>query len=116
MRRILPSSKPLNVKAGHSETAVITLTNEGNVAAKGTVNLDLHGSTDQTLDISDSVLAALTGRKISLAPGHSLTLRVTFVMPSNAVAGAYFLFASTTSSTQPADINASNDVAMISTV
>jgi subtilase family serine protease len=100
----------ISVKPGHNETAVITLTNTGNVAAVGTVDLNLLASLDSVLDASDVILGSLTGRAINLAPGKSVTMKVRFAAPVDGTPGDYELIASIASSTTPADTNAANDV------
>ena len=76
----------------------------------------LYGSSDQTLDLADTLLAALTAQKINLRPGHSVTLKLHFITPSTVDDGAFYLIDSITSSTQPADTNASNDLATLTTI
>jgi hypothetical protein len=100
----------ISVKPGQNDTAVITVTNTGNVAAVGTVDLTLLASLDSVLDASDAILGSLTGRSINLAPGKSATLRVRFAAPTDATPGDYQLIASVASSTTPADTDTTNDI------
>lgn len=109
------STTPITVTPGRSSVASVTITNTGDVTAKGTFGLSLYASTDQTLDVGDELLAALTGRKLNLKAGHSLTLRVHFSAPKNAAGGTYYLIAATSSSTNPSDSNANNDDTTIAT-
>ena len=110
------ASQPVQVSPGHGATVAVTITNMGNVAATGTLGLNLYASASQTLDSSAQLLTALTSRRISLRPGHSITLHVHFTAPGGQAGGTYNLLASIVSSTQPPDNNASNDVAVIGTV
>jgi hypothetical protein len=94
----------------------VTIQNLGNVIASGTLNLSLYASTSQTLDTSAAtLLTAVQGHAIHILPGHSIKIRLTFQAPSNLTAGSYDLIASAASTTQPADTDAANDVAVIPT-
>lgn len=103
------------VTPGSNATATVTISNEGNVTAVGTLSLNLYASNDQTLDSSDQLLTTLPSVKIRLKPGKSITLHVRFGAPSDRPAGNYDLIASITSATQIADSNSSNDTAVIAT-
>jgi hypothetical protein len=105
------------VTPGGHGIASVTVENLGNVDAVGTLNLNLYESADGTLDTSvDPVLGSLSGRKIDLRPGHSMTFKIHFVAPTGQAAGSYKLIAATTSSTQPSDANSANDSAVASTI
>jgi subtilase family serine protease len=106
---------PVAVKPGHSSTASIVVQNMGNVTATGSFSLALYASLGEVLDPSDTLLATLLLKKISLAPGQSMTLRVRFRAPSNMAAGTYHLIAATYGATQPADSNLANNVAVTAT-
>ncbi len=110
------ADQPITVNPGQREKVAVTLTNNGNVAAGGTLGLGLYASADQTLDISDPLLASIANRKIGIRAGHSITLHIHFVAPVNEAGGAYNLIASATSNTHPADVNAQNDLAVIPTM
>ncbi len=109
------STVPISVNPGKGDSASITITNDGNVTAVGALNLSLYAAAGQTVSVSDTLLAAITGRSFKLRAGKSLTLHVHFVAPAGAAPGAYNLIASTQSTTNPVDSNASNDVAVIET-
>jgi subtilase family serine protease len=109
------STQPITVNPGHNDTAVITIQNVGNVTASGTVDLSLYASTDGAIDSSSELLTSIPTHTIHVRPGKSITLRVTFVAPTDLSTGTYQLIASTTSNTNPADTNASNDVAVADT-
>jgi uncharacterized membrane protein len=110
------STAAIGVRPGRGSTAVITITNLGNVTASGTFSLSLFAAQGMTLDSADVLLTSLSGRKINLKAGKSLTLKVRFIAPLGAAPGAYDLVASTTPSTTPADDDPSNDLAAILTV
>ncbi|HSU66829.1 MAG TPA: S53 family peptidase [Tepidisphaeraceae bacterium] len=106
----------VQVNEGKNGFAVVRITNKGNVAANGAINLTLYASAADTLDPSTATAVGnLTGRAIHLAAGHSIRLLVKFAAPSDLSPGSYSLFASLTSSTQPADTNTANDVAQAGT-
>lgn len=110
------AAQPVLVNPGKNASTVVTIQNLGNVTAAGTVDLSLYASADQTLDTStDTLLTAVSGRAIRLLPGRSVRIRLTFQAPSDLTGGNYYLIASSTSVTQPADTNAANDVAVIAT-
>lgn len=75
----------------------------------------MFASADQTLDVSDQLLASITNHKIKIKAGHSITLRVHFVAPPGKTPGSYNLIASSTSSTSPLDANVANNVAVVGT-
>ncbi len=106
----------VKVKPGHGTTANITVRNLGNVTATGSWSVALYSSLDMALDGSDLLLTKLNLKKITLAPGQSMTVRVHFVAPANLAAGTYNLVAATASVTNPADANLLNDVAAIGTI
>ena len=107
---------PVKVNPGHGTTANITVQNLGNVTATGAWSVALYSSLDLALDASDILLTRLNLKKISLAPGQSMTVRVRFVAPANLTAGTYNLIAATFSATSTADADLLNDVAVIGTL
>ena len=109
------ASQAVLVNPGHDTTVAMTIQNLGNVTASGTVDLILYASNGQTLDSSAQLLASMTGRKINLRPGHSMTVHIHFVAPAGQQGGTYNLLAGITSSTNPADTNPDNDLAVIGT-
>jgi uncharacterized membrane protein len=106
---------PVKVTPGKSATASITVQNLGNVNAVGSYSLALYDSSNTFLDGSANLLTSLNAKRISLAPGRSVTYRVRFTAPSNLAAGSYHLIAATFSGTAPSDHNAANDTAVIAT-
>ena len=107
---------PVKVNPGHGTTANVTVQNLGNVTATGSWSVALYSSLDLALDASDILLTRLNLKKISLAPGQSMTVRVRFVAPANLTAGTYNLIAATFSATSTADADLLNDVAVIGTL
>lgn len=109
------TTKPIKMHPGHNQSAVITVKNLGNVTATGTLDLSLYASTDGAIDAASEFLNSIPTRTIHIRPGQSITFRVKFVAPTDLSAGTYQLAASTTSSTNPADSNSSNDLAFADT-
>jgi len=108
------ASQPVLVRQGRTTSAIVVIQNVGNVTASGTVALSLFASSDPTLNTSsDALLTGVSGRSVHLQPGHSTKIRLIFQSPANLTAGNYYLIASMSSATQPADTNSSNDVAVI---
>ncbi len=104
----------VKVKPGKKGTATITITNLGNVTASGTLDLSLYASDTGALDTSDSLLNAMTGRKIKIAAGKSVSIKVSFTALDQA-AGTYDLVAIISSNTNPADDNSADDTASVGT-
>jgi hypothetical protein len=102
---------PITLSSTRPTTASVTIENAGNVPASGTVDLTLYASADATLDATDAVLTSLASRKIHMRPGKSITIHVHLPAAGAALAGTKFVLASTTSATNPADDNSSNDLA-----
>jgi hypothetical protein len=109
-------SPPLLVAPGQIDSTLVTIQNQGNVTAGGTISVSLYASADGTLGSSDTLLLSVPARKIRLAPGRSITFRLRFTAPAARAAGSYKLLASTVSAVNLVDANVINDVASISTV
>ena len=109
------SGDPITVHPGRRANVSITITDDGNLTASGTLILNLFESAGQTLDVSDPLLATISGKKFNIRAGRSITLQMHFVAPPGDPAGSYNLIASTDSSTNPADANAMNDLVVVAT-
>jgi subtilase family serine protease len=92
----------------------IKISNLGNVAAVGTLGVDLNPSVDGDTDLS-TLLASIINRKIKIAPGKSIVLTLGFLDLPSDVGGAFELVASISSATQPADSNSVDDTITIPT-
>ncbi|HZK80799.1 MAG TPA: hypothetical protein VFC46_07015, partial [Humisphaera sp.] len=68
--------------------AYITVTNNGNVAASGSIVAQALLSPDNSTGIG-AVSLATRSQKLKLAPGRSARLRINFVMPSSSSANSY---------------------------
>ena len=108
------SATSVVVRPGHHSAVSVRITNNGNVTASGQLRVNLYASSDQTLDESDPILASFL-RTISLKPGKSMTLHLTFPALSTQAGGTYFLIASASSNSQPADAVTGDKTAVIAT-
>jgi subtilase family serine protease len=109
------SGQAVSVFPGRNGTANLTIQNLGNVTATGTFSLALYASLDGVVDPSDVLLATSILKKISIAPGRSITLHIRFKAPANLAAGSYNLIAATYGVSQPADGNTANNIAVTPT-
>src|SRR6185437_4855900 len=100
----------VKVNPGRGSNVSITIQNQGNANAVGSVVLSLYASTNSTLDSTAERLLTLPARKINLKPGKSITLHVHFQAPANLTPGNYNLLASISSSTTLSDTNSANNV------
>jgi hypothetical protein len=78
---------------GSRRLATVTLRNDGNVAAVGAVEMKLYASADRTLDVADTELLVVSGRRIRIRPGSSRAFRARFAVPPGMAAGDYYLIA-----------------------
>jgi hypothetical protein len=104
------------VKPGTAYTATVTLRNEGNVTAKGFVEIRLYASGDRAIGASDRGLLVRPGIRILLRPGQARTFRVRVPIPADIEAGEYYLIANTLpdsrlSFLELTDTNLANNVA-----
>ncbi len=113
---VFAGGEQIKVNPGHNQNVVVTVTNDGNTTANGTIDLTLYESANYVLDASATTLTRITGHAIKLRAGRSMTIRLHFVAPAGSAGGSYDLIASTTSNTTPSDTNALSDTATIATV
>jgi uncharacterized repeat protein (TIGR01451 family) len=83
---------PATLTAGELATVSVTVTNNGNVAAKG-IDLGLSLSSDGVTPIPDVLLHAIQSTA-RIAPGHSKTFRLRFKVPSHLAPGFYYPYVS----------------------
>lgn len=83
---------PRSLKAGNPLSIPLTIENLGNIAATGTIDVDLFASSDQTLDASDQTLITHMELNISVKPGKTKTVSL-HVPRGTTVAGDAFLIA-----------------------
>jgi hypothetical protein len=84
---------PAVLVPGSAITVPITITNNGDATASGSIAINLYTSADQTLDTNnDDLLKAIVGQGVNLAAGASQTVNAQFTLP-NASPGAFFLLA-----------------------
>jgi hypothetical protein len=78
---------PISVAVGKSVSFAVTITNSGNIPATGPATFDLGVSTDgQTLA---ATLVDLV-KAVTLAPGATKSMALTFKIPSGTATGAFF--------------------------
>jgi uncharacterized delta-60 repeat protein len=87
----LPNAPTLS--AGDKSKISITLKNDGNITAKGTIELKVVAAVNSTPADSDAILADLQAVKLNLAPGAVKTLKIRIVVPADLAAGSYSLLA-----------------------
>jgi uncharacterized delta-60 repeat protein len=103
----LPGGQTFTV--GKATTLPITLTNNGNIALKATVGLQILLSTDNTLDANDLPLGAAIPVKLSLKAQSSKATKVK-VTPPAGTEGEFFLFVEIDPTNQVAEKNESNNL------
>jgi subtilase family serine protease len=108
------STAAVTVVPGKNGKVTLRLTNLGNVAAVGSVLVELYASANGTV-ASGVPLASVTKKKWKLGAGKSTTIGVSFAFPADLVAGDVSLVAAISPTTTPTDDNAANDVATAAT-
>jgi uncharacterized delta-60 repeat protein len=84
-------STPSTFTPGKPVAATFTLTNDGNIPAKGPITVDVILSSDQTA--ADGTIIDPAKLVVSLPAGKSKPNRITFKLPSTITAGSYYLIA-----------------------
>jgi hypothetical protein len=108
------STSPVLITPGQN-SVYITITNDGNLTAAGTLSLALYASADGALDSSDTLLTSFSNRPIRIGARQSIRIRLVFQSPDNLVGGTFDLISSISSSTSPADTDTSDKTATIGT-
>ena len=101
------------VVPGQTGTVRVTLTNQGDAIATGTVTNTLALSLDAMADPADTpvpVTGRLARANVKLAPGASVTLPGRFTIPADVPLGQYLLLATVDADGTLAQSNAANDV------
>jgi hypothetical protein len=99
--------KPTAV-AGRKFSVPVTLTNNGNVPAKGTGTFSIVASTDDVLGNGDDVAITPVTKTVNVKNGKSKKIKLGVVLPTLA-AGSYRFIVTTAFSGNLADTNAAND-------
>ncbi len=105
------SGNSFTAKLSSKSKTTLILTNTGNVAATGAVQINLFASADQSLDASDTVLSRPITKKVNIKPNKSIRINLHFTVPSTTF---NFLLAQIIPTTLPADASSANDVASAS--
>jgi uncharacterized delta-60 repeat protein len=82
-----------SVVGGVKSSAVVTLTDAGNLPATGTVTLTLYASLDGNVDDADTMLTTIAGKKIKLKAGASKKFSGKFTVPIDLADGNYYILA-----------------------
>ena len=101
--------------ASPQQTATVTVLNQCNVAADGSLELRLYASTSGAVDDDAQLLATVPARRLKLKPDQSKAIRIRFAAPPALTAGSYDLIAVATANTAPADVNVANNRAVART-
>lgn len=99
---------PLTLTAGKKASLSVPLMNNGNVAAKGSVNLDLLVSIDGTEALATPLVTVPA--KVSINPGASKPLKVKLTVPPGTPPGSAFVLVRVSGVGPLADLNTSNGV------
>jgi hypothetical protein len=100
---------PQPAAIGDKGKVTVTVTNQGNVRARGNINIVVYLSADQLLD-GDTPLTTLNC-KINLKPGKSKTFKSKTTLPAGVTPGDYYLLADVDSDNAMAETNETNNVA-----
>lgn len=84
---------PAALASGKNISLPLTIQNLGNLAATGTIDVDLFASSDATLDETDKSLATNIPVKINIKPGKSQNVKLRIPAGTSFVAGSDFLIA-----------------------
>ena len=85
--------KPIEIDgwSAGKRTAALDVTDTGNVAINGNVNLSLYLSSDGQVDGTQTLLATIPNVKVALKPGKSKVVQVRIAVPPGTAVGGYFL-------------------------
>jgi hypothetical protein len=97
---------PLALTSGKKSSLSVPLMNNGNVAAKGSVNVELFLSIDGTEALATPL--ATVPAKVSISPGASKPLKVKLTVPAGTTPGSSFVLVRVTGTGPLAELNASN--------
>lgn len=101
---------PPAMAAGQKSRLAITIRNDGNVTAKGAIEVKVVAATAATPGAGDAVLADLPAMKIKLAPGGQKTFSIKIAVPGDLAAGTYFLLATVGGGIDAADPTPANNL------
>lgn len=105
---------PATLPAGRNATFTLTITNAGNVPARGALPTAFTASTDNAASTSDITLGT-AGPRVNIAPGKSKRVRFRVGLPGTIAAGQYFVLASINQGGAIPESNAGNNVAASAT-
>jgi uncharacterized delta-60 repeat protein len=99
----------LTFPAGKATTMPVTIANNGNIALKATVGLQIFLSSDTTLDVNDVALGTALPAKLSLKAQSSKATKVKLTPPAG-TEGNFFLFIVIDPTNQVPERNESNNL------
>lgn len=99
----LLSSPPAAVTGGAKATASVSIAEDGNTQATGTVTIELQVATDAQGDGATTIKSV--AEKISLRENQSHSYRIAFVYPQSLTAGSYYLLADVNTGSALQDLN-----------
>ena len=97
---------------GDKGTFSVAVTNVGNQDAVGRMAMALYGSTDQTLDGGDVLMARLTNVAVKLKPQQTKVYKVKLVIPADTAAGTYYMLAAVDVDDDISEANELNNLAV----
>lgn len=104
------AKSPVRFIPGRTNSDTLLIQNLGNVAASGTLSVNLDASFDEI----DTPLTTIS-KTIRIKPGKALKVKLKFLAPVDLAAGTISLIAVITSTTAPTDTNTANDTATTTT-
>lgn len=109
----LLTAPPAQITGGLKGKTAVKVLNDGDQISTGDVKVDLFLSTDSTLDDADPMVTTLT-KRLSLKPGKSKALKLSYLFPSVAD-GSYYMLARAERTDSPTEIDATNNIAASAT-
>jgi len=103
-------ASPSGLTPGAAATIPVTVSNQGNVPARGTIAIQVLAAASATPSASDTTLANSANVKVNLKPSASKTFNVKAQVPSTLPAGTYTLLAVISSTLTPPDADLANNV------
>lgn len=101
---------PSTLTSGKTVSLPLTIQNLGNIAATGTIAVDVFASADTALDASDKSLSTGVPVKINAKPGKSQNVQLHIPANPSVAPGSYFLIVNVNSTQTLSEKNPANNV------